>query len=506
MNKKLIHCGYCGKKHMYNEVCEITDPYFEYQSMMDDLKKLKPKKEVIIMAKLNKKVNVVPNKTHEGGVAARINAYQALRRSVCSCLLWEDSFYEDGISIAERIAELVKKVAPEKVADLAIEAREAYKLRHVPLLLTRELARARYNKTADTLVSVIQRADELAEFMKIYWKDGKEPVSAQVKKGLAKAFTKFNEYHLAKYNRDAEVKLRDVLFVCHAKPIDEEQAKTFKKLVDGTLATPDTWETNLSAGKDKKETFERLMAEKKLGALAFLRNLRNMDEAGIIKSVINEAIQKINFDRVLPYRFIAAAKAVPRFEDVVEPIMLKSVEKHPKMKGHTVLLVDVSGSMDSPLSGKSDLMRLEAVYGLAILLREICEEVTIYSFSEYLKLIPSRRGFALRDAINKSQSHGGTPLGEAIDSIYADKGVSVRPNGYYGYKSYVGQGLKPDRLIVITDEQACDTVHTPKTGVGYMINVASYKHGVGYGKWNHVDGFSEAVIDWIMQYEALEKE
>jgi hypothetical protein len=60
-----------------------------------------------------------------------------------------------------------------------------------------------------------------------------------------------------------------------------------------------------------------------------------------------------------------------------------------------------------------------------------------------------------------------------------------------------------DRLIVITDEQVHDTVPAP-LGKGYVLNVASYKHGVGYGKWTHVDGWSEAVVDYICELERSE--
>ena len=90
-----------------------------------------------------------------------------MRRSVLACLLWEKQFYEDGVEIAGRIAELVPKVAAEKVASLAVEAREKMKLRHAPLLLVREMARhATHRKyVAETLERVIQRADELAEFV-----------------------------------------------------------------------------------------------------------------------------------------------------------------------------------------------------------------------------------------------------------------------------------------------------------------------------------------------------
>lgn len=34
-----------------------------------------------------------------------------------------------------------------------------------------------------------------------------------------------------------------------------------------------------------------------------------------------------------------------------------------------------------------------------------------------------------------------------------------------------------------------------------MINVASYRNGVGYGKWTHIDGFSEGVLKFIHALE-----
>ena len=80
-------------------------------------------------------------RTHEGAPARSITPEQALRRTVLSCMLWESEFYEDGVQIAGRIQELVPQVAAEKVAALAVEARERMKLRHAPLLLVREMAR-----------------------------------------------------------------------------------------------------------------------------------------------------------------------------------------------------------------------------------------------------------------------------------------------------------------------------------------------------------------------------
>ena len=235
------------------------------------------------MAKINKPKT---GKTHEGGRGRAFGPEQELRRALMACMLWEDQFYESGVTIAQRMGALVPKVKPERVAQMAIEAREDMKLRHAPLLIVREMARHEGHKAlvADTLERIIQRPDELTEFLAIYWADALGPmqqrkkaaVSAQAKKGLARAFAKFDAYQLAKYDRDGAVRLRDVLFLVHAKPKDKEQEKIWKQLVDGELAAPDTWEVSLSGGADKKATFERLIAEKKLGARALLRNLRGM--------------------------------------------------------------------------------------------------------------------------------------------------------------------------------------------------------------------------------------
>jgi hypothetical protein len=127
------------------------------------------------------------------------------------------------------------------------------------------------------------------------------------------------------------------------------------------------------------------------------------------------------------------------------------------------------------------MLRTDAAYGLAILLREICEDVSVYSFSTHLDRIPARRGFGLRDAIEVSQPHASTMLGEALNGIR---------------EMY-------DRIIVITDEQSHDRVPAPK-GRGYMINVASYKNGVGYGKWTHIDGWSDSVVEYIRELERSE--
>jgi hypothetical protein len=436
----------------------------------------------------NTKAVVAKQFTEEGGRAFdHMSAEQALRRSLMSCMLGEKTFYEDGVSIAERIATLADSVPIEKVAELAVEARNKHHLRHAPLWLTLNVikrgsgAKTTGTLVADTIDSVVQRADELAEILAMYWNNGRKMVPRQMKKGLGRAFKRFNAYQLAKYDRANTVKLRDVLRVIHAKPADKEQADLWGSVINGTLPRPDTWESNLAGKADKKDTFTRLIQEGKLGYLALLRNLRGMLEAGVNEELVREAIlARKGADKILPFRYIAAARAAPTFEPELDAALLASLEGTDKLAGITYVVVDVSRSMNDKLSVHSDMRRVDAACGLASMIQ--CEQLKLYSFSDALVEVPPRKGMAGVDVIMKSQQHRGTYLVKTLTEL-KNKVTDI------------------DRLIVITDEQTHDGSIAPFAKNSYMINVGTSKNGVGYGKWIHLDGFSESVLEFISEYE-----
>ena len=436
----------------------------------------------------NKKATVAKQFTAEGGRAFdHLNAEQALRRTLMSCMLCENNFYEDGVSIAQRISDLANAVPLEKVSAMAIEARNEQHLRHAPLWLALNViqrgsgAKDASSIVVNTISGVIKRADELAELLAMYWKDGRKMVPRQMKKGLGRAFKRFNAYQLAKYNRANEVKLRDVLRVIHAKPDNKEQAALWGSVIDGTLPRPDTWESKLAGGADKKETFTRLINEGKLGYSALLRNLRGMLEAGVDEKIIRDAIlARKGASDVLPFRYIAAARAAPTFEPELDAALLGALENTDKLAGVTCVVVDVSGSMDDPVSKKSDMRRVDAACGLASMLN--CETLKVFSFSDTLVEVPPRKGMAGVDAILRSQQHRGTYMAKTLTELK----IKVK---------------NIDRLIVITDEQTHDGAIEPFAKNSYMINVGTSRNGVGYGKWVHIDGFSESVLKFISEYE-----
>lgn len=428
-------------------------------------------------------------KTAEGGPSVELPPLAKLKRLTMACMLWEKTFYVDGVDVVQRIAEVAAMLKPQQICDVASDCHKKGLLRHIPLYLIVQ-ALKKQAQCKKLIQEVCNRPDQMTELLALYWKDGKKPLPAQLKKGLAAAFNRFDEYQLAKYNRDNPIKLRDILFLCHAKPKNDAQADLWKRLISNTMKTPETWETKLSAGNDKKETFAELLEKGKMGKLAIIRNLRNMHDSGVSKLLVKENLMKS--DRpILPFQFLAAARECPQWEDIVDEAMLKSLETRVKIPGSTIILVDVSGSMMNPISSKSTMSCHDAAAGVAILLREICDSCEVWTFSNAFVQVAPRRGMALRDAIRTSQPCSGTFLSPVLNYL---KG-RVMPDG-----------SKIDRLVVITDEQIADAI-PDMTNVNhcYINNIASNEYGIKtFRNWLGVTGFSEYIIDFITGTEELE--
>lgn len=443
-----------------------------------------------------------------GKLAATQDAEALLRRCVMACLLWEDMAYDSGTGNSDSIAELIPQVEPGIVADICIEAREKQKLRHVPLFIAREMARIpAYNKYLDVVLpKIITRADQLTDFVALYFnKTGDRrgqkgaKLTAKVKKGLAAAFENFQEYHFAKYNREGPVRLRDVMFMVHPKPANKEREALYKKIADNTLETPFTWETELSAGKDKCKTFTKLIKENKMGGLAFLRNIRNMEQSGVDFHVVKYGFDKLHNANLLPLNFIGADANSTKYNDLIEKSMLETFCKRPKLTGHTVFVLDVSGSMGAKVSAKSQFDRMDAGIALCILAQESCERCTIYVTAgnwdkHKTEAVRARRGFALRDEIKRLTPKMG---GGGIFTVQA--------------LEYIKEQHNPgdvDRIIVFSDSQDCDRgTKTPKPfgKTNYIVDVSAHKHGINYkGSWTaEISGWSENFLDYIQAAEGL---
>jgi len=442
-----------------------------------------------------------------GGMgSAKQSMLDELRRCVLASLLWEDLAYTTGSANAKKVQELIPKVDAKDCADLAIECRLQQKLRHMPLFIAREMLLYPEHKkhVQRVLEAIITRPDQMSDFMALYWGDTKKsPVPASVKRALANCFLKFNEYSLAKYRGDGKtVTLRDIMFLVHPKPQNKIQEDLFKRVADNKLETPDTWEVELSASQDKTASWTRLLNENKLGGLALLRNLNNMEKAGVSRTIIKNALRNVSNQWLLPLNFYSAYKQQPKYAREIEEAMFKMFQSVEKIKGHTVVVIDLSGSMGAAISSKSQLTRQDAAIALAVFACEQCENITVYATAgkdhagtHNTERVTPTRGFALAELLeNKSRKLGGG-------------GIFTRQALEYIKKDLNGEAV--DRILVFSDSQDCDRVNKTPNPFGtrnYIIDVSAHAKGINYkGVWTaEISGWSEKFLDYIRAYEGLE--
>lgn len=421
---------------------------------------------------LNRQKNVTVN--HEGAKAYTMTPELELYTAVVTTGL-NDAFYESGNERLERIKTLIAKCNAEFVAKLAVYARKEMYLRSVPMVLLVELAKQTQGTAvvSKTVSNVIQRADEITELLSYYQvanqRTGTKKLNAlskQVQKGLAVSFNNFDEYQFAKYNRATDVKLRDALFLVHPKAKDEAQQIIFKKIAANALATPYTWETELSElGKTKFQNaaekksavaakWGELIESKKVGYMALMRNLRNIVEAGVSARHIQMVCEYLANEKAvlaskqLPFRFLSAYREIKNLQTGYTPAILSALEdavvhsaKNIKGFGYDtsiVIAADVSGSMQQPVSARSKVQLYDIGLMLAMLLQSQCKNVVTGMFGDTWKIISMPQRNVLANVLEFYRREGE---------------VGYATNGYKVIQDLMQRKQLVDKVMLFTDMQ-----------------------------------------------------
>lgn len=411
---------------------------------------------------------------HAGGTAYGLDERTELYSAVVTTSL-SNTFYEKAGERMERIRMLIELNEPEFVARLAVYGRQRMHLRSVPLVLAVELAKLQSGNTVvgKTVKQVVQRADEITELLAYYQfantRTGAKKLnklSKQVQRGLAAAFNTFDEYQFAKYDRVGEVKLKDALFLVHPKAANEEQQAIFNKIAQGTLETPYTWETALSALGQKKfhsegqkilafrAQWEELIFSGKLGYMATLRNLRNMLEYGVSPQAMERVCtylssrEAVATSRQLPFRFLAAYREVKALSSGMAPMVLDALENAVAHSAANIrgfrhdtsicIACDVSGSMQTPISEKSKVLLYDIGLMLGMLLQSRCAQVQTGMFGDTWKIINMSRKNILGN----------------VQEFYSREGeVGYSTNGHKVLEDLIARHQIVDKIMLFTDCQ-----------------------------------------------------
>ncbi len=472
---------------------------------------------------------------HEGGEAfAPADPRLALYKRTINQLL-EGSFYE---SDDEQLAAVVRRFDaaanedPEFVLKLAAYARQELYLRDIPqVLLVLAANDDRFKDDSDESLirewapAIIQRMDETATALAVHDQLFGGTAPWPLRRGIEDALCAMADaYTLGKYDRSRrEVTLHDVFNRVHPEPIDDEQDVLFERFMRGDLddypdvdpvPPPNTWETVISERGNTQDAWELLIEgdEYTLPLFATIRNLRNMLQAGVDEDTIvsHLDLEAVRRAPLYPFRYYQAYTALqdadlraPAVERWLEDAIDVATETVPDGLGETFVAVDLSGSMDHPLSQNSTLRLKEigALFG-AILAGQ---GATVGGFGDDFRTVPM---------------HVDTPVLQCHDAILAiDEDVGHATNGWKAIDYLRSRSASVERIVLFTDMQIWDSTpftarddRTVKTAFDayrdevssntalYLVDLAAYGDLVtpdGYENVYNISGWSENVLSFI---------
>jgi hypothetical protein len=427
--------------------------------------------------------------THEGAPGYGRDAKGELFLLAVATMVGEDTFYEDAATRDERYERLVAQVAledPQWMVRFVGWLRSAANMRSASLVAALQAARAMVAAgvpgSRPMVAAALQRADEPGEALAYWTSRYGRAIPKPVKRGIADAARRlYTQFTLLRYDTGSHgFRFADVLELTHPAPVVAGQGDLFAWAlarrherdqavpaalpmvaanatlraaaatdptvlvdVEALRSAGMTWEDALSlAGStvDRARLWTALIPT--MGYMALLRNLRAIDAAGVPDEVAAQVADRladpaqVARSRQFPFRFLAAYRATTslRWGPALERALHASLGNVPALPGRTLILVDLSGSMNSPTAGaRSDLSRADAakVFGAALALR--AAEPTLVWFDTGSGRVPVPAGAALLRLVDSfPQAGGGTNTAEAVRRWY---------NGH-------------DRVVIVTDEQA----------------------------------------------------
>ena len=426
-----------------------------------------------------------------GGTAYAMTPELELVSALLTSFL-EDKFYQSGQGRMDAIKNAMAKVDPLFAAKAAIYARNEFGMRSVSHVTAAELFRLGANgKTRVAgqewvkrfIDKVVRRPDDATEIVSYYFANvranNSEP--GALKKGLALALAKFDEYQLAKYRSVGKsIKLVDIANLVHPA-----HSEAIKKLIDDELRNQNTFEVKLSeAGKSdapdaKKEAWADLVTSGKLGYFALLRNLRNIIEQA--PEVIDRACEQLKNEKairqslVLPFRFLTAADEIgklagPEAKKVLMALNAAldvSAVNLPKFEGETLVAVDRSGSM------QGEPLKRAALFAAMLVKSNLADVILWDDAARDLTCNPADSTLTIANQIARATGGSG--------------GTNIAAPFQHASRAY-------DRIVILTDEQSW--LHDSQSYFGYGARHTGPSALAEYKRRTMANPF---VYDWDLQ-------
>jgi TROVE domain len=281
------------------------------------------------------------------------------------------------------------------------------------------------------------------------------------------------------------------------------------------------WEDVLSlAGSrvSKKDLWTALLPS--LGYMALIRNLRNLDEAGISDADAARLAERIadpeqvRRSRQLPFRFLSAYLNAPslRWGHALEKALDASLANIPELPGRTLILIDTSASMGSRMSGRSQMSMVQAaaLFGLALAVKNPAgAEVQGFADGQF-RVDVTRRGWGAlklggRSVLKQTEAFC-AQVGRVGHSTRISEAVRATYSGHDRVVIFTDMQAFPDRQVRwgdrygVGDVSAAVSAHIPV----YGFNLVGYGHGAmpaGHGSRHEMGGLTDRSFAQIVYIE-----
>jgi hypothetical protein len=346
---------------------------------------------------------------------------------------------------------------PEGTLRLAVELRQEHHIRTTPqVILVRAAHHPKVKGTGwvrQYAPQILLRADEpatqLAYHLSAYG------ASTSIPNALKKAWRDFlvvqPASRLAKYRlEDHTVKTVDVINLCRPT-----RTEAIDQLVKGTLRLKNnTWESLISAKGNTHEAWAEACDKfllRPAGHMALLRNLRNLNQHGLVTPAVMEAlVAGAKNGQQLPFRYVSAYNSVKTIKptnavllDGLEEALWASIEAQPRLQGRVMSLSDNSGSAWGAMTSEMGSMPVATIGNLAAVLTGLCaDEGHVGVFGDTLKTMTLRQRRSVFDQLDEV-----TALGKIV-------GQSTENGVWMFFQRAIAQKEHWDHLFVYSDMQA----------------------------------------------------
>ncbi|MBX3243704.1 MAG: TROVE domain-containing protein [Acidobacteria bacterium] len=321
-----------------------------------------------------------------GGTAYKLSPKQALAQyAATGC--FNQTFYTDAGEQLDKVLALANEVEPEFVAKTAVFARESGYMKDMPALLLAVLSVRDKALFERTFPRVIDNGKMLRNFVQIMRSGavGRKSLGSLPKRMVREWFEKRNAEQIFKQSVGQSPSVADILKMVHPKPSDDERealfgyfigrdidadklpgiVKHFERYKNGDpVELPDVPFQMLTALPLGKKEWTSI-AEKAPWQMTRM-NLNTFQRHGVFDdkamvSVIAERLRNrkaVLRSRVFPFQLLSAFKAaeanekMPReITEALQDAMEIATENVPVIDGKVWVFPDISGSMQSPVTG-----------------------------------------------------------------------------------------------------------------------------------------------------------